>query len=874
MRRSVLALFSLLLTLPALAQRLPQNVVPSSYALRFVPDLETEKFSGEETISVAVKQPATTITLNSADIDFDEVSITAAGKTQKANVTTDAGHETATFTVATPVAAGPASIAIRFRGSINDKLRGFYISRSPRRKYAVTQFEPTDARRAFPSFDEPAFKATYDITIVADAGDTAISNSQIAKDEPGPGAGKHTITFERTAKMSTYLVAMLVGDWQCSEGGTDGIPIRVCAIPEKKDLTTWGLKSAEAELRYYNEYYAFKYPFRKLDIVTFPDFEAGAMENAGAITFRETALLVDEKSASAFQRRYVASVNAHEIAHMWFGDTVTMQWWDDIWLNEGFATWITGKPMNAWKPEWNIRVEEAAESNVSLGVDSLESTRPIRARADTPAEINQMFDGIAYGKTAAVLRMLEGYVGEDTFRDGIRAYIKKYAFSNARAEDFWSTMTAVTKQPIDKMMPSFVVQAGAPLVRASARCDGGATLLTLGQQRMYARRAPFLAGSPQLWTIPITVRNLDAPAAAPRKFLLSKKEETFRIDGCSPHLFVNYDARGYYRTAHAAGMIPPSGDLIEALSPSERVALLDDNWALVKIGEADIAGQLALIDRLRDDRERQVVTAILGQLTVINDDLVMSDQAPAYRRWVAAYLRPMMSEVGWTSAPGESDEQKQLRAAVVNVLGYVARDEETLRKARELTDAAMREPGSVDATLLETVLPLAAMNGDAALLQRMKTAMAEAKSPADYYRYLYAMIAFEDPALQKEAYAAALSPDMRSQDLPHFVGSLFEKPLHRGEAWSFVKSNWSDLRKKFTPWGGAAIVASTGNFCDPKQREDVKQFFATHSVNASERALKTALEKIDMCVELRTLQTSNFTSWLSSQSATGTTGSK
>jgi aminopeptidase N len=874
MRRSILAVLSLLLTFPLLAQRLPQNVVPSNYTLRFVPDLATEKFSGEETISVTLKKPSTTVTLNAADIEFDAVTIAAGGKTQKATVATDAVQETATFTVPKPIAAGPASIAIRFRGSINDKLRGFYISRSARRKYAVTQFEPTDARRAFPSFDEPAFKATYDITLVVDNGDTAISNAKIAKDEPGPGAGKHTITFERTAKMSTYLVAMLVGDWQCSEGGVDGVPIRVCALPEKKELTTWGLKSAEAELRYYNDYYAFKYPFGKLDIIAFPDFEAGAMENAGAITFRETALLVDEKSASAFQRRYVASVNAHEIAHMWFGDVVTMQWWNDIWLNEGFATWITSKPMNAWKPEWNIRVEEAAETSGSLGVDSLESTRPIRAAADTPAQINEMFDGIAYGKTAAVLRMLESYVGEDTFRDGIRAYIRKYAYGNARAEDFWSTMTAVTKQPIDKMMPSFVVQAGAPLVRASARCDTGATLLTLGQQRMYARRARFLEGSPQLWTIPVTVRNLDDPAAAPRKFLLSKKEETFRIDGCSPHLFVNYDARGFYRTAHAAGMIPDSGDLTKALSPSERVALLNDTWALVKIGQADIATQLALIDRLRDDRERQVVTSILGELTVINDDLVTSDQAPAYRRWVAAYLRPIMNEVGWTSAPGESDEQKQLRAGVVNVLGYVARDEETLRKARELTDLAMRDPGAVDATLRETILPLAAMTGDAALLQRMKTAMAEAKSPADYYRYLYALIAFEDPALQKAAFDAALAPEMRSQDLPHYIGSMFERPLHRGEAWTFVKSNWNDLRKKFTPWGGAAIVASTGNFCDPKQREDVQQFFATHAVDASERALKQALEKIDMCVELRTLQTNNFASWLSSQSGGSVTGAK
>lgn len=866
MRRSALAVLAVLLAAPAFAWRLPQDVIPSHYTLRFTPDLAAETFAGEETIEVTVKQPTNKVVLNSAEIEFDEVTITSGGETQKATVALDPTIEFATFTVAKPLAAGPASIHIRYRGILNDKLRGFYISKSERRKYAVTQMEPTDARRAFPSFDEPAFKATYGITIVVDDGDTAISNAKMAKDEPGPIPGKHTITFERTAKMSTYLVAMLVGDWQCSEGGVDGIPIRVCATPEKKDLTKWGVTTAEAELKYFNEYYDFKYPFGKLDIITFPDFEAGAMENAGAITFREAALLLDEKKASAFERKSVATINSHEIAHMWFGDVVTMQWWDDIWLNEGFATWIANKAVHAWKPEWNIRGDEAAATSYSLAVDSMESTRPIRARADSPAEINQLFDGIAYGKTAAVLRMLESYVGEQTFRDGIRAYIKKYAYANARAEDFWSTMTAVTKQPIDKMMPSFVTQAGAPLVHASARCEGDATLLTLRQQQMFSRRSRFLEGSPQVWTIPVTVRNLDAPQTAPRKVLLTKKEETFRVDGCAPHLFVNYDGRGFYRTAHAAAMIP-SGDLTKILSPSERVALLNDTWALVSIGEVNIAAQLALIDRLRNDRERNVVLAILGQLTTINRDLLTQEQAPAFHKWVTAYLRPMLAELGWTAVPNESDERKQLRAAVIGILGEAGRDEETLRKARELAIAVLDGKTTVDGTLLNPIVTLAAMTGDAELLRKMNAARASAKSPADYYRYLYALTSFEDPALQKEALAAALAPEMRSQDMPHYIGRMFDKPLLRQEAWTFVKDNWDELQKKFTPWGGASLVASTGNFCDAKQREDVQQFFTAHPVAASERSLKQALERIDMCVELRTLQTRNLASWLGSQTA-------
>jgi len=864
MRRLALLLF---LALPALAQRLPTHVIPSNYALRFVPDLASETFSGEVTISVDVKKATKSIVLNAAELAIDEATITSARRTQKAAVALDATVETATLTVKKQLAAGPATIAIRFRGTLNEKLRGFYISRTSRRKYAVTQFEPTDARRAFPSFDEPAMKATYDIQLVVDEGDDPISNAKVARDEPGPGPGKHTVTFERTAKMSTYLVALLVGDWQCSEGGADGIPIRVCAIPEKKALTKWAVPAAEVELRYFNEYYAFKYPFGKLDIIALPDFEAGAMENAGAITFRETALLIDGDNAPVAQRRTVANVNAHEIAHMWFGDTVTMKWWNDIWLNEGFATWITSKPVNAWKPEWNIRVQEAEDSRHSLGVDSLESTRAIRAKADTPAEINQMFDGIAYGKTAAVLRMLESYTGEDAFRDGIRAYVKKYAFANAEAEDFWSTMAAVTKQPIDRIMPSFVMQAGAPLVRASVRCENDATLLTLAQQRMFARRAPFLAGTTQLWTIPVIVRNLDDPSAPPGKFLLAKREETFRIAGCSPHLYVNYDGRGFYRAVHAAGMIDASGDLTKTLSASERVALLSDSWALVQIGEESIATHLALVDRLRNDRERAVVGTILEQLSTISQNLVGEKQKPAYRRWVSAYLRPILDDIGWMPKPGDTDEQKRIRAGVVSALGHVARDEEILRGARELTQAALLDPSAVDPSLHEIVVGLAVLEGDTALFESMKAARAKATSPHDYYRYLYALLGFEDPKLRSQALELALTSEMRNQDLPGYVGGMFDKRDRQAATWEFLKGHWSELRKNFTPWGGAGIVGSTGKFCDPELREDVRRFFAANPVAASERSLQQALERIDTCIEFRTLQSQSLESWLARQTS-------
>ena len=301
---------------------------------------------------------------------------------------------------------------IAYSGVLNGDLRGFYLSRTAKRNYAVTQFEPTDARRAFPSFDEPAYKATFDVSLIVPQGDTAIGNTNIVSDTPGPIAGEHTITFARTPKMSTYLVAFLVGDFKCLSGESDGVPIRACATPDKVQLAQFALSGAEFFLHYYDDYFGIKYPMPKLDMIAIPDFEAGAMENFGAITYRETAMLVDEKTASVNAKKIVAVDVAHEMAHQWFGDMVTMEWWNNIWLNEGFATWMSNKPLAAWKPEWQIPESQAAELNQTLDLDGGRATRAIRSRAETPAEINEMFDGIAYGKAAAVLLMTENYLGE------------------------------------------------------------------------------------------------------------------------------------------------------------------------------------------------------------------------------------------------------------------------------------------------------------------------------------------------------------------------------------------------------------------------------------------------------------------------------
>ena len=409
------------------AQRLPGGVQPEHYSLVITPDLKAATFVGSEMIDVVLASPTTAITLNAAEIEFSEVrganiksNAEAPTIWQTAAVTLDSAKEQATFNFSQPLSAGRATLKIVYRGILNDKLRGFYLSKTKLRSYGVTQFEATDARRAFPCFDEPALKAAFDVTLVMDAGDTAISNTKIVSDTAGPVAGKHTVAFATTPRMSTYLVAWLVGDFKCSAGKADGVAIRVCATPDKMGLTRFALDSAKQTLRDYDRYFGIKYPLAKLDLVAVPDFEAGAMENFGCITFRETELLVDKKDGALTAKKEVAEMVAHEMAHQWFGDLVTPVWWDNLWLNEGFATWMETKEAAREHPKWGFDEDAALEKERTMDDDAGRTTRPIRARAETPDEINESFDQIAYGKAGAVIGMVESYVGEEVFRKGCR----------------------------------------------------------------------------------------------------------------------------------------------------------------------------------------------------------------------------------------------------------------------------------------------------------------------------------------------------------------------------------------------------------------------------------------------------------------------
>jgi aminopeptidase N len=861
-RHTVLTLCALALAVATAlqGQRLPTDVQPEAYNLTLTPDLKSATFTGEESIDVVLDHPSKTITLNAAEIKF----LSVKSGSEIAEVSLDPDKEQAKFTFPAALPAGHATLAISYTGILNDKLRGFYLSRTARRNYAVTQFEPTDARRAYPSFDEPALKATYDITLIVDEGDTAISNTQIISDTPSPIADKHIIHFATTPRMSTYLVAFLVGDFKCTSGESDGVPIRACATPDKVGLTKFPLEVAKYVLHYYDNYFGIKYPMPKLDMVALPDFEAGAMENFGCITYRESDFLIDAKTGPIPAKKRVAVVVAHEMAHQWFGDMVTMQWWDNIWLNEGFATWMETKPVAAWRPEWNFPQDDAQTLNETLDLDAQKTTRTIRATASTPDEINEMFDGIAYGKAGAVLDMVENYVGKEVFRQGVHNYLAAHLYANATAEDFWNAQTSTSHLPVDKIMSSFVTQPGVPLLTVSEKQS--AATLPISQSRFFLSASVGSSLNDQHWTIPVCIKT----TAKPICHLLTPEDSTIPLPSSVslPFLYINAADKGYYRTAYTPAQF--SAILANAettLTPTEQIGLLGDRWALVRSGQGSVGDYLNLFLALKQDPNGEVLDTAQKQLEMINADIATGGNRAQLDTVLRNQLEPVYTALA-SPTKNDSFDRRQVRGHLFEILGK-AKDPAVLTQAAQIMNRVYPASGptdkSLDSQLADSAVRVAAANGDAALYNRVLEASKDPNDPGLQSQALRTLTRFRDPALVTRTLDYDVSGQVRNQDSWIVLADLLRQSETQDQTWDYIKNNWEKVHAQFTTNSGVRVVNATGYFCTAERRDDVTSFFATHKVDAAERTLAKAIDSINDCIQLRAAQKPNLQQWLETQ---------
>jgi aminopeptidase N len=843
----------LLLSAGATAQRLSPDTRPDHYRLAISVDIKAKTFTGEETIALRLAKPSAEIVLNSLDIEITSADI----RNESAQVTYDHSAETARLTFPTPVKAGVSSLYLKFKAPLGDHLRGFYLSKTARRSYAVTQFEGTYARMMFPCFDEPSFKATFDLTVELDKDDTAISNGRIILDKPA-GTGRHTLKFSTTPRMSTYLVALAIGDWQCLSAPSgkqrDAVPIRVCAVPEKKEQARFALEAAQHSVEFYNEWFGIRYPFGKLDLLAIPDYEWGGMENTGSIFFRDSALLQDEATASASDRRRRATVVAHEIAHQWFGDYVTAAWWDDIWLNEGFATWMETKPIAAWHPEWQLEDDETSAAQGVISTDSLGATRAIHGDPKTPDEIKEMFDGITYQKGGAVLSMLEAYVGPDAFRRAAADYLRAHANGNATSADFWQAVAHTSGKPVDKIMPTFVMQPGVPMMSLQASCVSSETRIDVEQQQFFL--SPRAArDSTALWQIPLCIKGGACT-------LVTTRKQSISHGGCSEAIYGNRDAKGYYRVSYSPENLRALAATAESnLNSPERIALIEDTWAMARAGKASIEPFLDLAKAMKAESDRTAVSLLAAHLQYLGDSLVSDDQKPAYRDFLRKQFSPLAAQLGWDSHPSDTEEQKGLRADLLGILGR-AGDPAAVSAALQLAERHLTSASSVEGTLAGAALSVAARNGDGKLYEAFSSAYAGAENADESELYLFSLADFRDPKLQLRTIGLIDSGQVREQEYPRLFSVLLGNPASRDATWTYLKAHWDKLAVQITSFGGAGAVAALGNFCSALERDDVTKFFETHRAPGAERALRQSVERMNNCIEFRDLQQAHMRAWL------------
>ena len=821
--------------------RLPTSVRPSRYDVRLKPSFPEATFTGSVTIQLEVAEASEVLILNAAELTIDSCTVDGSLATWELQEDTDR----LVITPSAPLAPGPAELQITFAGILNDKLRGFYRSTYPdadgnEQVVATTQMQSTDCRRAFPCWDEPEFKAVFGITLDIDADLTAISNGP--ETERTTADSRHVIKFADTMVMSTYLVAFIVGRLEATEAvDVNGTPMRIVHVPGKADLTEFGLDVGTFCLRWFEEYYGISYPSDKVDLAGLPDFAAGAMENLGCITFRESLLLVDPATSTQSEQQLVADVVAHELAHMWFGDLVTMRWWNGIWLNEAFATFMEIAACDAYRPDWERWTSFGLERSVAFEVDALANTRSVEFEVRSPADCEGMFDVLTYQKGGALLRMLEQYLGADKFREGVSHYLRVHSYKNTETNDLWDAIEETSGEPVRRIMDSWIWQPGFPLISSSLSAD--ATTLDLSQQRFSFDRST----NDQTWVVPIHIRNGDQEMT----ILLDSETATVQLPHPDAAVVVNAGGHGFYRVSYDDILRARlSGGELTALSTLERYSLVDDAWSSTVAGRLSAVELLDFLEGFAGERDHAVWQAIVIAVRGISR-LVSDDATDNFEARVRNLVEPALVSLG-EPTQHEPDLDAKLRGLLTATLGVLGGDEPTQARCRELFAQATADARSVDPELTAAATSVVAATGDAADYEMMRDGFLNATTPQDELRHLYALADFDDEALVLRTCEFVMGDEVKTQNAPFVLRMAIGNRHHGTVAWDFVKQNWQRANTEFPTNTIVRMVDSVKSLTTPELVADVQAFFADNPIDQATKTLAQVLERQEVNAALLT----------------------
>jgi puromycin-sensitive aminopeptidase len=879
------------------AFRLPREVVPSHYHVHVLPDLVRGTFRGEVAIDLELKRQTPSIELHAADLVIDHaelIRLAADGKRPPAPqrkfgvaapdplapqpavaMVPHGARETVEVKFLRPISPGKVTLCIAYHGTFQKRLRGLYAAQAAGQPYIFTQLEAADARRFFPCFDEPDLKANFTFSVTARSDLTVLSNNTLRRSDRNTN-GTTTSHFKTTPKLSTYLCALAVGELEGSRERLVGkVPIRVWHVPGKAQLAGFALEAAAQSLHRLEKYFGIPYPYEKLDLVAVPDFEAGAMENVGAVFFRETLLLVDPKTISLAEKKRVAEVIAHELAHMWFGNLVTMKWWDDLWLNEAFATWMAFRIVDEWKPEWRMWNNFEPHRATALSLDALANTHPIYAEVKNAAQATENFDAITYEKGAAVVRMLEQYLGAKAFRAGVQAYIKKHRESNAVAADLWKALEKASGEPVAQIAKAWIEQPGFPLVTVERGTGEHAGELHVKQQRFLASpttRVP--GGEPLVWPVPLVFKlpGRTAGGARTHRALLRKAKDKVAIPGgkAPSWYYGNAGESGFYRVAHDPETLPRlAAEPTETLDPVERMGLLGNQWAIVRAGRAPVGSFMDLVAAFGNEPDHEVLEAIAGPLSFVDDQIVDAagpGTRAEFQEWIWSTFGSSWGKVGWEVRRGESEAHRLRRAALLRLVGVIGEDPAIGTATAERFGRYLRDRSVVEPNLADALVSIVARDGDFALFERIREAVARAATPQERRRFQLALGDFRDPTAWSRALDLCLTTEVPTQDVGFLLIRLLGNRAAREKTWEFIQEHWLELSKRLPPLMASRLIESTAALQTRELRKQVSIFFRTHPVETGARALRLALERFDVNEELRRRAGRDLRNWLNARS--------
>jgi len=839
--------------------RLPADSVgPVRYRaeLTIVPDQDT--FTGKVEIDLRFAKSAAVLWLNGENLTVKDATLTTGNEKLAAKVINEP-KDFVGLAFEHPVGLGEATLHIAYQGEISRKdQQGIFQMKDGDRWYVYSQFEPIRARRAFPCFDEPGYKVPWQLTLRVKKEQVAVSNTPIVS-ENDTGDGMKAVKFAETKPLPSYLVALAVGDLEFVDAGKVGMkntPVRIVVPHGHASEAKYAAETTPAIVNLLEKYFDIPYPYDKLDEVAIPLF-GGAMENAGMVTYGISIILAKPDEDTLSRRRGWVWVAAHELAHQWFGDLVTTAWWDDIWLNEGFASWTSNKIVNEYHPEWHSDVEALNTYQGAMGSDILMSARKVRQPIESNDDINNAFDSITYDKGSALLNMFESYMGPERFREGIQRYLRKYAWKNATSAEFLASL-AGEDASIAPAFSTFLDQPGLPLVTAALDCNRGGAQLNLSQQRFLPIGS--VGSADQTWQIPVCARYPSGQGGARQCALLSQKSAPLPLSlsgGCPAWVEANAGAAGYY-------LVLFEGDLLSALLKNdaraltlpEKVALVGNIDFLTHNGKIPLGTALALEPTLAQDSSRQVVTKTMDTTTGLRDNLVSKDLLPRYRQYLLDVYGGRARDLGWKAKTDDSEDARLLRRTILSVVANQAEDPELIAQAKKLALVWLDDHKAIDPDMVNDVLTTATRHGDRDLFDRIRAAAQKETQESLRGSLLLSLGLFRDPEIIKAALPIVLSDEFDHRESVAILFGAAQSPQTRDLAYGFVKQNWDALIAKLPTDFGSYLPYVAGGYCDAEHYQDAGGFFKGRSTKytGGPRILDQVLEGINLCIAYKKVQ--------------------